>query len=54
MDIPANNAAAAHGKNHLFRWDTSTQLALTLGIALLIAILLHVKFKGAVGVSVGK
>jgi hypothetical protein len=39
---------------HPFRWDTSTQLALTVGIALLVAILLHVKFKGAVGVSVGK
>lgn len=53
MDVPANSSNG-HGKMSPFRWDTSTQLALTVGIALLVALLLHVKFKGAVGVSAGK
>lgn len=37
-----------------FRWDTSTQLALTVFIALVIAVVLHVKFKGGISASVGK
>ena len=53
MDVPANSANG-HGKMSPFRWDTSTQLAVTLGIALLVALLLHVKFKGGVSVAAGK
>lgn len=52
MDVPANSARAAHGRMGPFRWDSSTQLALIVFIALVVAILLHVRFKGAV--SVGK
>jgi len=52
MDVPTSTQG--HGKMSPFRWDTSTQLAVVVGLALLVAILLHVKFKGAVGVSVGK
>lgn len=53
MDVPASNASA-HGKMSPARWDTSTQLALTVGLALLVAILLHVKFNASAGIGVGK
>jgi hypothetical protein len=36
------------------RWDTSTQLAFVVGLALLVAILLHIKFNASAGVRVGK
>jgi hypothetical protein len=53
-DVPANSASAAHGKMGPFRWDTSTQLAVIVALALLVAVMLHVKF-GIRGIaSVGK
>jgi hypothetical protein len=54
MDVPASGTQAAHGKMGPFRWDTSTQLALMVGLALLIAILLHVKFGIRGTASIGK
>jgi hypothetical protein len=54
MDTAATGTSAAHGKMGPFRWDASTQLALIVGLALLVAILLHVKFGIKGGVSVGK
>ena len=51
MDVPTSTQG--HGKMSPLRWDTSTQLALTVGLALLVAILLHIKFKGSIGASVG-
>lgn len=53
MDKPANTDSA-HGKMSPFRWDTSTQLAVIVGAALLLALVLHVKVKGGVSASVGK
>ncbi len=54
MDVNAQTDSQAHGRMSPFRWDTSTQLAATVGLALLVALLLHVKFNAAAGVRVGK
>jgi|HubBroStandDraft_1064217.scaffolds.fasta_scaffold195087_2 uncharacterized membrane protein YgaE (UPF0421/DUF939 family) len=54
MDVNAQVDSRAHGKNSPFRWDTSTQLAVAVGLALLIAVVLHVKFNASAGVRVGK
>jgi len=57
MDVnAANSNQTGHGRMSPFRWDTSTQLAATVGVALLVAILLHIKFNAGanVGVRVGK
>jgi hypothetical protein len=56
MDVNAQVDSNAHGRMSPFRWDTSTQLAATVGAALLIAILLHIKFKGSVsaGIKAGR
>jgi hypothetical protein len=54
MDTPASSATAAHGKMGPFRWDTSTQLALIVGLALLVAVMLHVKFGIRGTASIGK
>lgn len=54
MDVNAQTDTNAHGRMSPLRWDTSTQLAVTVGIALLIAIALHIKFNASAGVKVGK
>lgn len=53
MDV-AENTGKAHGKSASLRWDTSTQFAVTVAVALLIAIALHIKFNASAGVRVGK
>lgn len=56
MDVNAQTNSQAHGRMSPFRWDTSTQLAVAVGVALLVALALHVKFNAGVnaGVRVGK
>lgn len=54
MDVNAQTDSNAHGRMSPLRWDTSTQLAATVGVALLIAILLHIKFNASAGVRVGR
>ena len=56
MDVNAQNDTSrqAHGRMSPFRNDTSTQLAIAVGLALLVAVALHIKFSGAVGVKVGR
>jgi hypothetical protein len=54
MDVNAQKDSQAHGKMSPFRWDTDTQLALTVGIALLVAVALHIKFNASAGVRVGR
>jgi hypothetical protein len=55
MDVNAQTDSNAHGRMSPFRWDTSTQLAATVAVALFIAIVLHVKFNSgaSVGLKVG-
>ena len=55
MDVnAANSNQTGHGRMSPVRWDTSTQLATAVGVALLVAILLHIKFNASAGVRVGK
>lgn len=54
MDVSAQKDTQAHGRMSPFRWDTSTQLAVTVAVALLVAVILHVKFNASAGVRVGK
>jgi len=52
-DVPANSSNG-HGKMSPFRWDASTQLAVAVGLALIVALLLNIKVKGGVSVAAGK
>jgi hypothetical protein len=58
MDVNAQNDTSrqAHGRMSPFRNDTSTQLAIAVGLSLLVAVALHVKFNtsASVGVKVGR
>lgn len=51
MDVPADTARAGHGKMSPFRWDTSTQLATLVAIALVAAVALNMRLKAQVKIG---